>query len=90
MFCPCVRRSNRVRVQKKYLSEAAVTRNHLHVMALERVTFAKIGLASELQFMDRDYRINSSPEYKRAWEIVVDIEGERAFLKEFQLLAAGK
>ena len=77
-------------LRQKYSSETVVTRNHLHVMALEKTVFLKIGLSDELKFIGEDYRTNAGPAYKRAWEIVNEIEGERPFLKEIQALASAK
>jgi hypothetical protein len=41
-----------------------------------------------LKFLDNDYRTNATtnfpPDYKRAWEIVNDIEGYEVFLKELK------
>jgi hypothetical protein len=73
-------------LRRKYEREPVVTLNHLHVMALERVVFSKLGLAEQLTFLDRDYRTASAPEYRRAWEIVNDIEGAQSFISELKAL----
>lgn len=77
-------------LRRKYGTEVPQVLNHLHVMALEKVVLSKLRLSNELKFLDEDYRTNSGPNYKRAWEIVNDIEREQAFIGELQLLPGAK
>jgi hypothetical protein len=70
-------------LRKKYESESPVVLNHLHVMALEKVVLTKLGYASELKFLDEEYRTENGP-YKRAWQIVNEIESPEAFVKELK------
>jgi hypothetical protein len=73
--------------RKKYEKEHPQVSSHLHVMALEKFALLKLGKTEELTFIDRLYRNNPPPaNYKRAWEIVNDIEAHEAFIKELQLL----
>jgi hypothetical protein len=74
-------------LRKKYATEPPVTLYHLHVMALEKFALLKLGKADELKHLDYLYRTDPSPAYyKRAWEIVNDIEGYEVFIKELKLL----
>jgi hypothetical protein len=73
-------------LMKKYQSEAPTTRYHLHVMAVEKMTFLKLNRLDDLKTIDREYRNGPDAAYKRAWEIVSDIEGYQAFIKELVAL----
>ncbi|MDJ1496156.1 hypothetical protein QNI19_24680 [Cytophagaceae bacterium DM2B3-1] len=70
-------------MRQKYASEPAVVLNHLHVMALEKMVLLKMNKTEIYSWLDNRYR-NGIPEYKRAWEIVNDIEGYEAFIKELK------
>lgn len=74
-------------LRKKHATESAVTLNHLHVMALEHLVLTRMGKLEELKWLDRDYRTASPPAYKRAWEIVNDVESVEAFVAELRLPA---
>jgi hypothetical protein len=74
-------------LRKKHSSEAAVTLNHLHVVALEHFVLTKMGKREELKWLDRLYRTAATPPYKRAWEIVNDVEGVEALLAELKAAA---
>jgi len=75
-------------LRKKYAVEPPVTLYHLHVMALEKFVLMKLGKTVELKHLDYLYRTDPPPSYyKRAWEIVNDIEGYEAFIKELKALA---
>jgi len=75
---------------KKYGAEPPAARQHLHVLALEKLALVKVGKSDQLKYMDSEYRTGffarSQPAYKRAWEIVNDIEGYEAFLKELKAM----
>jgi len=74
-------------LRKKYSNESIVTRNHLHLMALEKFVLLKLGKTDLLKWLDTDYRTGDlPPDYKRAWEIVNDEEGYEEFIKELKLL----
>lgn len=75
-------------LMKKYQNETATTKYHLHVMAVEKMTLLKLNRLDDLKTIDYEYRNGPDSAYKRAWEIVNDIEGHQAFIEE--LKAAGK
>jgi hypothetical protein len=72
-------------LQKKYATESPTTLYHLHVMALERLVLTSLGKTEELKFLDNGYKTrDASGHYRRAWEIVSDIEGPEPFIRELQ------
>jgi len=71
-------------LMKRYSGESTTTRYHLHVMALERAVLKKLGQPDHLAVIDHDYRSGPDPAYRRAWEIVTDIEGEEPFIAELR------
>jgi hypothetical protein len=74
-------------LRKKYATEDPVVISHLHVMALEKFALLKLGKTDELKLVDEVYRTNpAAVHYKRAWQIVNDVEGYEAFVKELKLL----
>ena len=74
-------------LRKKHSFESVVTLNHLHVLALEKLVLTKLRKVDDLQWLDRRYRTASPAAYKRAWEIVNDVEGVEAFLSELKAAA---
>jgi len=74
--------------RKKYASEDRVVLSHLHVMALEKFVMQKLGRTEELKHVAERYQASPSPAYKRAWEIVDQLEDYQAFLKELKQYAA--
>ena len=64
---------------KKYAGESPQTLNHLQVMALEKLALVKVQGNFDLMSY-----VNFNPAYKRAWQIVNDIEGYEAFIKELK------
>jgi hypothetical protein len=64
---------------KKYATESPQTQNHLHVMALEKLALVKLNGDSSLM----NY-VNFSPTYKRAWQIVNEVEGYEPFVNELK------
>lgn len=73
-------------LMKKYENETATTKYHLHVMAVEKMTLLKLNRPDELKTIDHDYRTGSESAYKRAWEIVNDVEGYQPFIEELKAL----
>lgn len=73
-------------LMKKYRDQPATTKYHLHVMAIEKMTLLKLNRTDRLKVIDHDYRYGPDPAYKRAWEIVNDVEGYRPFLDELKAL----
>jgi hypothetical protein len=73
-------------LMKKYQNEVPTTRYHLHVMAIEEMTLLRLNRRDDLKTIDHEYRNGPEPAYKRAWEIVNDIEGYEVFIKELKAL----
>lgn len=73
-------------LRKKYATEVPVILNHLHSMALEKLVLVKLNKTEILQWLDIRYRNQFGPDYKRAWEIVSDVEGYEAFIKELKAM----
>jgi hypothetical protein len=69
----------------KYKEEIPVVRNHLHVMALQKFVYTKLGRDDLLTMLDRSYNFIGGA-YARAWEIV-QTEGYEVFLKELPSVA---
>lgn len=65
---------------QKYQQEQQVTRNHLHLMAVQKLVYQKLNNEDMLKRIEEQY--NRNPGYKRAWEIVA-LEGTEAFTAEF-------
>jgi hypothetical protein len=77
-------------VRKKYAAESPVVVNHLHVMALEKFALLRLGKVDELKYLEHLYETDPAPSYyKRAWQIVNDVEGYEAFIKELKASASG-
>jgi len=72
----------------KYADEDPIVLSHLHVMALEKFVLLKMGRAEELKHVAAGYRASKTPAYKRAWEIVDQVEDYQAFVKELKDFAA--
>jgi hypothetical protein len=72
-------------LMKKYRDEPPTTKYHLHVMAIEKMTLLKLKRPDQLKVIDHDYR-SGDPAYKRAWEIVNDIEGCEPFINELKAM----
>lgn len=66
---------------RKYMNELPATRNHLHLMALQKLVYQKLNRQDLVDLNASIYARN--PPYKRAWEIV-ELEGVEAFTSEFQ------
>lgn len=64
----------------KYKDEAPVVRNHLHLMAIQKFVYIKLGRPDLIAMLDRKYK-SFGGAYVRAWEIV-QLEGFEAFIKE--------
>lgn len=73
---------NQTTLMKKYSKENHQVINHLHLMAIQKMVCQKIKRYDILDAIDEGYRKYSLPEYKRAWEIVNDIEGLEVVLND--------
>jgi hypothetical protein len=69
-------------LRKKYANEPPVIVNHLHVMALERFALLRLGREEQLRYLGAQYE--RDPDYKRAWNIVVHVEGHEVFINELK------
>jgi hypothetical protein len=68
----------------RYKSEEPVVRHHLHLMAVMQMVYLKLNREEQLkQIIERD-SANDNPGYRRAWQIVNDIEGHQAFVQELR------
>ncbi len=67
---------------QKYANEKLLVRRHLHVDAIQKAVYLKLGRDKEIQ----DIIVNDSTflgtEYSRAWEIIDTLEGTAPFLEE--------
>ena len=69
-------------LQEKYKNEDQVTKNHLHLMAIQKAVYTSLGRLDELKaLIDSDSQIGGS--YKRSWDIV-NSEDYQAFVDEFK------
>ncbi len=65
----------------KYGNEHIHVREHIHLMAIQKMVYLKLQ-PDMLKFLDESYRKFASSEYRRAWEIVNDIEGYEKVLQD--------
>ncbi|MFZ4405338.1 MAG: hypothetical protein ACOYOK_14660, partial [Pseudobdellovibrionaceae bacterium] len=65
----------------KYENEARLTRNHLHLMAVQKLIYQKLNRDDLIQMIQNQY--NRHAEYKRAWDIV-NAEGIQVFIDELK------
>ncbi|MBL8628504.1 MAG: hypothetical protein JNM81_02675 [Rhodospirillaceae bacterium] len=72
-------------LRKKYDAEPIDVKNHMHVLAFEKYVLTKLGRKIELEKLDYYYRNQTTPSYKRAWEIV-DTEGYQPLVDEVRNL----
>ena len=73
---------------QKYEKEQTYVLTHLHLMAVMRCVYLKLGREQELaQIIARD-SANENKSYARAWQIVNEIEGHEALIAEIR--PAGK
>jgi hypothetical protein len=71
-------------LMERYKSEEPVVQNHLHLMAVMKMVYLKLGRAEQLQQIIELDRTLGNPAYGRAWQIVNDIEGYDAFVHELR------
>jgi hypothetical protein len=71
------------RLLAKYAGEDLLVRNHLHLLALLKHVYVKLGRTRELALVvEADQRLPRAA-YKRAWEIV-NAEGDGPFVSELK------
>ena len=73
-------------LMRKYANEPLMTRTHLHVMAIERLLFQKLGKADLLPVLRADHQ--HAPAYARAYEIVDEV-GADPILADLRQQASG-
>ena len=66
----------------KYSNEHVHVREHIHLMAIQKLVYLKLNRHDMLKMLDESYRKLSLPEYRRAWEIVNDIEGYEVIVQD--------
>jgi hypothetical protein len=69
---------------ERYKSEEPVVKNHLHLLAIMKTVYLKLDREEQLQQIIARDSANDNPGYKRAWQIVNDIEGHQAFVQELR------
>ena len=66
---------------EKYKQESSSVRNHLHLMALIKNAYLKLGWEKELEsIIESDMQAGGA--YRRSWEILNNEESYKAFIKE--------
>jgi hypothetical protein len=75
---------------EKYSGEALVVLTHLHLAALMKRVYLKLGRADPLREIVARDSASEEPASRRAWEIVNDIEGHEAFVKELRTARLGR
>lgn len=74
--------TNKSLLFEKYKYEDHHTLEHLHLMALQKMVYINLSRFDMVAFIDESYRERSLLSYKRAWEIVNEIEGYEAILND--------
>jgi hypothetical protein len=69
---------------ERYKSEERGVQNHLHLMAVMQMVYLKLGRAEQLQQIIATDSASENPVYRRAWQIVHEIEGHHAFIQELK------
>lgn len=67
----------------KYASENPVTRNHLHLFAVEKLVHARLGREDDYHQRGRQYAARGNKPYARAYQIV-EQEGAETFVRELR------
>ena len=66
---------------RKYKDEMPTVKNHMHLMAIQKFVYSKLGRTDLVNQLDRIYS-KMGGTYARSWEIV-QIEGDDVFVMEF-------
>lgn len=69
-------------LRRKYKDELPSVKNHMHLMAIQKFVYSKLGRIDLITLLDVLYGRIIGGTYARAWEIV-NIEGHEAFVNEF-------
>jgi hypothetical protein len=78
------------RLVEKYSGEPLVVLTHLHLTALMKGVYLKLGRADQLREIVARDSAAEDPAYRRAWQIVNDIEGHEAFVSELRAAKLGR
>ncbi|MBP6870345.1 hypothetical protein KBC04_05655 [Candidatus Babeliales bacterium] len=68
----------------KYQHADEDTRDHIHLMALQKMVYTNLDMFDELAIIDHGYRYDAPSSYRHAWEIVNDIEGYEVVLQDIE------
>ncbi len=68
----------------RYKSEELTVQHHLHLMAVMKMVYLKLDREAQLQQIIEKGSASDNPGYRRAWQIVNDIEGHQAFVQELR------
>lgn len=74
--------ANKSLLLKKYKKESPQVLAHLHLMALQKMIYTELNRQELIAWLDHDYNQLIGGDYKRAWEIVNVIEGQKVFVDE--------
>ena len=69
---------------QKYSNENLLVRRHLHVDAVQKAVYLKLGRGDEINAIIANDSKFFGPDYARAWDIVNRLEGSEPFLKELR------
>lgn len=69
---------------EKHKNEPLLVLTHVHLMAAMKHVYLKLGRAQELREIVARDSASDDPAYGRAWQIVNEIEGHEAFVKELR------
>jgi hypothetical protein len=69
---------------ERYKSEEPVVKSHLHLMAVMKMVYLKLGREEQLQQIIAKDRDIGNPGYGRAWQIVNGMEGHDTFVHELR------
>ena len=65
-------------------NEPILVQTHLHLMAVMKQVYLKLGRSEQLKEIIARDSAAPNPAYRRAWQIVNDIEGHQAFVAELR------
>lgn len=73
------------KLMEKYKNEPLFVQTHVHVMAVMKQVYLKLGRSEQLKEIIARDSAAPNPAYRRAWQIVNEIEGHEAFVKELRV-----
>lgn len=69
---------------EKYKDENPQVRSHLHLMAIQIMVYQELKRDDLIRMIEDIYKNKRPPPYGRAWQIVMEIEGIEAFIRELK------